>query len=228
MRKLLLLSTFLGMTIIVAAQSNLSGSYGYSFKPQGNTGNDKDATGPNGNLVLIKMDGPKYRFWLDVSLGWPNYHVGETDGTITFVNDTASFDNTFEDAETPCILKFKIAGNSININSQSTSFNCGFGNGVNADGDYTKLKTQPILNNAWLKKEYHQSPSILIISPKAEIFLDENCLYSFPKKQYFVKGDELLSIAETEKTVYTELINPTGKFIYGWIKKTNVKVVASE
>lgn len=210
------------------AQTNYSGAYGYYFNPPANTGNDKDATGPKGTLVLLKMEGNKYRFWLDVTLGWPNYNVGETDGTVSFVNDTASFDNTFEDAEHPCILKFKITNNTININSQSTSFNCGFGNGVNADGDYAKLKLQPVLNNDWLKKEYFQSPKFIVTDNKAEIYQDENCLRPFTQKQYFVKGDMLLSIAETEKTVYTEYISASGKFIYGWLKKSTVKITGTE
>lgn len=210
------------------AQLDYSGSYGYSFKLEGYTGNDKDATGPKGTLVLLKMDGTKYRFWLDVTIGWPNYNVGETDGTVTFVNDTASFDNTFEDAEKPCILKFKRAGNAIHINSLSTSFNCGFGNGVNADGDYLKLKNQPALNYTWLKKQYSESPYIAITSKKAEVYQDENCLHSFPKSLFFVKGDKLLSIAETEKTVYTEFITQAGKFIYGWIRKTDITMTDSD
>lgn len=224
MKRLLLLPILLVATFTVSAQPNLSGAYGYSFKPQGNTGNDKNATGPNGSLVLLKMDGNKYRFWLDVTLGWPNYNSGETDGTMTFVNDTASFDNTFEDAEKPCILKFKIAGKTITIDSKSTSFNCGFGNGVNADGDYTFLKEQPVMNYEWLKKQYYQTPTFTIKVNKAEVFQDENGMRPFPKNQYFVKGDSLLSIAETEKTVYTEIITPAGKFIYGWIKKTGIKM----
>ena len=228
MRKIFLLSSMLCLFLIGKSQTNYSGAYGYSMKIEGNPGNDKDATGPKGTLVLLKMDGNKYRFWLDVTIGWPNYNVGETDGTITFANDTASFDNTFEDATNPCILKFKITGTTININSLSTSFNCGFGNGVNADGDYPKLKTQPVLNNAWLKKEYHQSPAITIASAKAEIFQDENGLLPFTKKKYVVKGAKLISIAETEKTVYTEFITEAGNFIYGWIKKTDIKMVDAE
>ena len=103
----------------------------------------------------------------------------ETDGTITFLSDTASFDNTFEDAEKPCILKFKLTGTTININSQSTSFNCGFGNGVNADGDYAGLKTQPVLDNKWLHKEYPSTPYASISSNKAELFQDENCMVPY-------------------------------------------------
>lgn len=228
MKKIFFIAGLSLLTLFVMAQTNYSGSYGYSFKPQGNTGNDKNATGSAGTLVLLKMDANKYRFWLDVTLGWPNYNVGETDGTVTFVNDTASFDNTFEDATNPCILKFKISGNKININSLSTSFNCGFGNGVNADGDYEKLKTQPVLNYEWLKTQYVQTPVIVINAKKAELHQDENCLHAFPKAQYFVKGDSLLSIAETEKTIYTEFITAAGKFMYGWLRKTDLKIVDSD
>ena len=225
MKKIFLFAALLS-TIVVTAQPNLSGAYGYSFKPEGPTGNDKQATGPAGKLVLLRMEGNKYRFWLDVTIGWPNYNVGETDGTISFVNDTASFDNTFEEATTPCVLKFKITGSTITINSMSTSFNCGFGNGVNADGEYKKLKIQPILNNSWLKKEYTQASTVVVTAGKAELFQDENALHSFAPQQSFVKGDKLLSIAETEKTVYTEFITTKGQLMYGWIKKTNLKTVA--
>jgi hypothetical protein len=229
MKRLLLLSTLLTAAIVVTAQKDLSGSYGYSFPPPINNHNNKeDVVGPNGNLVLLKMDGNKYRFWLEVTIGPPSYNRGETDGTLTFVNDTASFDNTYEESEKPCILKFKITGTTIHINSLSTSFNCGFGNGVNADGDYSRLKTQPALNNDWLKKTYFQSPTIIITAKKAELFQDENCRHSFLKSQYFVKDDSLLGIAETEKTVYTEFITPAGKFVYGWLKKTDLKVVDSD
>ena len=216
------------LTTILVAQTNYSGAYGYSFKPQGEPPKTESNRGPAGTLVLLKMDGNKYRFWLDVTMGWPTYHVGETDGTILFSNDTASFDNTFEDAEHLCILKFKIANSIININSLSTSFNCGFGNGVNADGDYTRLKNQPVLNNQWLKKEYPGLPGILINGNKAEIFQDENCLHPFVPKQYFIKGDALISISEIEKAVYTEHITASGKFVYGWLKKSDVKIVKTD
>ncbi len=209
-----------------SAQVNYSGAYGYSFPPIGDSPKNENAKGASGSLILLKMENNKYRFWLDVTIGWPSYNMGETDGTITFVNDTASFDNSFEDASAPCILKFRIKGDVITIDSKSSSFNCGFGNAVNADGDYTRLKNQPVLNNDWLKKEYNQSPIIVITADKATVYEDENCIYA--KKQYFVKGDKLLSIAETEKTVYVEYIPSPGKFVYGWIKKTMIKETSAE
>lgn len=226
MKKVLLFASVFLISIIVISQTNLSGIYGYSFKPRTNTGNDKDATGPKGRLVLQKMENNLYRFWLDVTIGWPSYYVGETDGTINFVNDTASFDNTFEDAEHPCILKFQVSNKIITINSQSSSFNCGFGNGVHADGEYTFEKVQPTLNNAWLEKEYYSSPTIEVIKNKAQVYSDENCLY--PKSNYFIKGDNLLSIAENKTSIYTEFFTQEGKFIYGWMKKSDVKVKPSK
>ncbi len=203
----------------LAAQTNYNGTYGYTTSTISHP-KDKNAI-PGGRLVLVKMESNKYRFWLDVLNGAPGWNRGETDGTIVFVNDTASFDNTYEDATHPCILKFKKTGNTISINSQSTSFNCGFGNGVNADGEFTKLNTQPVIDNKWLNDQYHESPVLTISSKKAQLYHDENC--RMEKGESFAKGTSLLNISETENTFYTEYINPQGKFMYGWIKKLDIK-----
>lgn len=216
------------LSLVAVAQQNISGTYSYKLKATGTPSKTEKIAGPTGKLVLLKMEGNKYRFWLDVTVGAPSYNAGETDGTITFVNDTASFDNTFEGASQSCILKFKITNNTIRINSQSSSYNCGFGNGVTADGNYTRKKTQPLINNAWLKKEYHESPTMIITASKAEIFQDENCLHSLLQKKYFVKGEKILNISETGKTIYTEFISPSGKFLYGWLKKTDLKNLTAE
>jgi hypothetical protein len=207
----------------VIAQTDYSGSYGYSMKPAGSPPKTEADRGPAGTLVLVKMEGNKYRFWLDVTLGWPTYHVGETDGTIYMVNDTASYDNTYENASTPCIIKFRYTDHAIHISNVSASYNCGFGNGVKAEGDYAFLKTQPDLNNAWLKKEYGQAPPAVIIADKAEIFQDGDCLHPFSPPKYFTKGDAILSIAESDKAIYTEYFLGPGKFVYGWIRKSNIK-----
>lgn len=222
MKKSLFITGLLFSCLLSVAQKDLTGAYGYTM-PVSKTQPPKDKTAvPGGHLVLIKMEDNKYRFWLDVLTGPPGYNRGETDGTIAFVNDTASFDNTFEDAEHPCILKFKLTGNTISINSHSTSFNCGFGNGVNADGEYPRLKTQPVLDNKWLLKEYSNSPMATAASNKTELFQDENCLVPFTPKRYFIKGDSFLSIAETTKSIYTEYIPSAGKFIWGWIRKSEI------
>ena len=225
MKKFILICGWLLAVLPSQAQTDHSGAYGYSFKPVGEPPETEKNNGPAGNLVLLKMEGNTYRFWLDITLGWPNYHVGETDGTITFINDTASFNNSYEDALHPCILKFKISGTTIYIDSRSTSFNCGFGNGVNADGEYARLKTQPVFNNDWLRKEYRQSPLAMITAGRADIFKDEKCLHPYVPKKYFIKNDRIPSIAETDKSIYTEYISADGKFIYGWVKKSALEIV---
>ena len=215
-----LLSLLIG--VLCFSQKDLSGAYGYTLNtPKAQLPKDRHAI-PGGQLVLVKMEDNKYRFWLDVLNGPPGFNRGETDGTIVFVNDTASFDNTFENAEHPCILQFRLTGNVISINSQSTSFNCGFGKGVNADGEYSRLKTQPVLDNKWLRKEYASSPMATAISGKTEVYQDENCLVPFSPRKFLNKGESFLSIAETTKSVYTEIIPAPGKFIWGWIKKTDI------
>lgn len=224
MKYLILYILTVGFAITANSQDH-SGAYGYTLKLEGpQPPKDKSAI-PGGQLVLQKMEGNKYRFWLDVLNGPPGYNRGETDGTILLVNDTASFDNTFEGAIVPCILKFKKSGNSINIYGFSSSYNCGFGNGVTAEADYAWLKTQPALNNEWLRKEYPESPMAVVDKDRVEVFQDEKRIISFSPKVYFTKGDSFLSIADTENSIYTEHYTSPGKFTWGWMRKGDVKIL---
>jgi len=223
MKKIYLFSILFLLAAAVFAQSDFSGIYSYANKPSGNTGNDKKATGSAGKLTLLKINGNMYRFWLDVTIGWPSYDRGETDGTITLVNDTASFDNTFEGATSSCILRFTKTNNSITIQSQSNSFNCGFGDNVTANGSYTKAAAQPVFNNEWLKTEYPDALYITIKTTTANLYRDENCLFPFTPNQFFKKGDRLLNITETKSSIYTEFITASGALMYGWLKKEAVQ-----
>lgn len=206
----------------ISAQTTLSGYYGYTLKTPSEAPKSDKESGHSGHLVLIHMEGSTYRFWLDINKGWPSYNNGAADGTITFKNDTASFDNTYESSRAECRLHFTIKADTIKIVASSHSADCGFGNAVTADGDYPKQKNQPLPDNKWLKEQYNQSPTATVITDKTDVYEDEECYRS--KKQYFVKGDVLIAIAETEKSVYTEFITSTGKFVYGWIKKSAVKI----
>src|SRR5262245_9255294 len=129
---------FMGLLLLACldarAQTTYSGVYGYSEKPSGDVPKDHADEGPTGTLVLLRMENNKYRFWLDINKGWPSFNMGETDGTITFKNGKASFDNTYQDSRDSCILHFTIANNVIRISGTSAEFNCGFGQGVYADG----------------------------------------------------------------------------------------------
>jgi hypothetical protein len=224
MKQLILVICLAFFTSVSFSQDH-SGAYGYILKLEGPQPAKAKSAIPGGTLVLQKMEGNKYRFWLDVLNGPPGYNRGETDGTIILVNDTASFDNTFEGAIVPCILKFKKTGNTINIYGFSSSYNCGFGNGVTAEADYTWLKSQPSLNNDWLRKEYPESPMATTDKDKVEVFQDENCKMSFTPKAFLSKGNNFLSIADTENSIYTEHYSSPGKFTWGWVKKSDIKIV---
>jgi hypothetical protein len=225
MRSFLFLSSFILFGIASFSQSNFSGIYSYSFKAAGNPPQEHVNEGPAGSLSLLKMDGNKYRFWLDVNIGWPSYNQGIVDGTLTWKNDAAFFEVNFEGDEHPCQLYFKKKGNMITIDSRSTSFNCGFGHGVSADGDYARDKKQPLMNAAWLKEQYSQSSYMVVVAKKALLYQDEAGLRPYPAGTYFVKGNRLVNIDELENTVYTEFITPAGKFVYGWVRKKDVKLL---
>ncbi len=211
------------------AQTDYSGSYGYSGKVPDGAPKEGKNTGPTGSLVLLKMDNNnKYRFWLDINKGWPSYNNGATDGTLILVNDTASFDNSYEGSSRSCLLHFTVSKNKVSILSGATGFDCDFGHGVHADGEYLRLKTQPLLDDAWLKSQYTQTPTAVITASKAELFQDDKGLVPFSPRRFFEKGNTVLSIAETEKTMYTEYIPSPGKFIYGWIKRTDLKILPSD
>lgn len=224
MKKIIFITNFLLLVDCCYSQQNYTGSYGYILEPNINLAEKEKKDVPGGKLVMIKMEGHKYRFWLDILNGPPSYNRGETDGTITFKNDTASFDNTFEDATGDCILKFKIIGKTIEISSPPSSFNCGFGNGVNANGRYTWFEKQEPLNNEWLKKQYPHAAFSKIASSGAVLYQDEDGLRPFSKKQFVAKDKLILTISETGKTVYTEMIRADGTLQYGWVRKTSIEM----
>lgn len=224
MKKSGLLFIFFTVALQGMAQADYSGVYGYPAGPAPDSVIAQGEKGRTVSLVLLRMNGSTYRFWLDINKGGPSYASGLTDGTLTFKNDTASFDNTFEMAKRSCVLHFRITNNVISLKADSHSADCGFGNGVVADGEYPRLPNQPLPNNNWLKEQYSQSPVATVITEKAELYEDED---GFRKKPFqFKKGDTMLSIAEGKQTFYTEYITPEGKFVFGWLKKSTVKTFA--
>ncbi|MEO5946768.1 MAG: hypothetical protein ABIP79_08120 [Chitinophagaceae bacterium] len=223
MKKIFIFSCLLVAGFLSNAQVNYSGTYSYTNSIESKQIPKEITSVPGGVLVLMKMEGNTYRFWLDVLKGSPGFNRGETDGTIIFTGDTASFDNTFENAESPCVLRFQKKGQTITIHSQSTSFNCGFGNGVTADGVYRWKKQQVTLDNQWLKKQYPQASTFRVEDDQVELFRDESASQSFTPKLFFKKGDSFINITESEKNIYTEFIDAGGSFKYGWVRKLAIK-----
>lgn len=97
------------------AQTDYSGHYGYSSDPQFEVPKGQKESGPYGTLSLYKLGTDTYKFWLEVSKGYPSYNVGNAEGIITVKGDNASYDNTFEDSPEKCILKFKFTKSKVEI-----------------------------------------------------------------------------------------------------------------
>ncbi len=220
MKKYLFVLAVLFISNSVAGQVNYSGEYGYSYKPQGKAPKEFANEGAQGNLGLLKIDENVYRFWLDINKGWPSYNMGEATGTITIKGDSAVYDNSYENAKSKCLLHFYFKKDKVVLTADAVSFDCGFGNGVYADGSYMRKKKQPVLNNAWLKKQNFDTEVYKVTAAKAIVYEDEKTTKA--KKQYFVKGDEVQNVTENDTAIYTEFIAANGKFIYGWIKKADM------
>jgi len=94
---------------------------------------------PVGQLTLYKEANDAYLFYLDVSNGAPSYHMGSVYGRLTVKDGKATYNNKLDYADKPCKLDFVFAGNSIKVTS-GADIDCGFGNGVYADGDFKRTK----------------------------------------------------------------------------------------
>ena len=219
--RILLLAITMSVFLVAGAQENLTGAYGYKLEEPVATNTSEHAV-PGGLLVLVKMEKNMYRFWLDVLSKGPDFNRTETDGTLQFINDTASFDNTFEDAAQACILKFKRTGNQITIRSEGGAAGCG--SGLQANGDYPKLEKQPKLDDNWLRAQYPHAPVYKVNSAAAAFYRDQDGFQSFTPKRTLSKGNTFLAIAETETTVYTEMFLPDGTLQYGWLRKQDIKI----
>jgi len=86
MKKLIFLFLVLSACLTAHSQKDLSGAYGYTLPLEKAQPPKNKSAIPGGQLVLIRMEENKYRFWLDVLTGPPGYNRGETDGTIVFEN----------------------------------------------------------------------------------------------------------------------------------------------
>jgi hypothetical protein len=95
---------------------------------------------PVGQLTVFKEANGTYLFYLDVSTGAPSYNMGSLYGRLTVKDGKATYSNQLEYTDKPCTLDFTVAGETIKVASRKDT-DCGFGNGVYADGDFKRTKT---------------------------------------------------------------------------------------
>lgn len=224
MTKIFLCFAVVLLSVSIQAQTDHSGNYGFSFpvpKELHPPKNEKNA-GAMGDLTLFKIDSVQYKFWLNVNRGYPSYNMGYLDGIIAVKNNKAIFRQKQDYTDSTCVMVFDFNKNYIQMEQRSSDFDCGFGHNVFADGKYDK-KDSYKLKNADLKKQYIEIERYQVDAAKAFVFEDSSGIKQ--KKQYFIKGDIVFSPAENDAYAYVEYITASGKFIYGWLKKSDLKTI---
>lgn len=104
---------------------------------------DQEGEGGGGYLAIEKQDDGSLKFELDITNGAPNYHTGTATGTMPLDGNVATFETTEFDGD--CKITFTFNDNSVEIKQVSgNDFECGFGQGVVAQGTYTKDKDEAI------------------------------------------------------------------------------------
>ncbi|HEX2684076.1 MAG TPA: hypothetical protein VHL77_09100, partial [Ferruginibacter sp.] len=203
-----------------------TGKYGFRDKPlydeksKYKPGKDEMNKGNRGDLIILKADSGKYKFWLYTNKGWPNYHSGSMDGFIEIKDNKAVYKVQQDFAETPCVVTFTFKNGAVEIEQDGSDGVCGLGAGVYLDGTYKKLGSQKITNEQ-VADLYLDFSRYRIVADKA--FLYEDGSGGKKKKQYFIKGDVVFVSSINDNYVYVEFISASGKLVYGWIKRSDIK-----
>ena len=228
MRKIFLFISIVFASVNVEAQIDYSGNYHFQFKVYVDRNSplkpkrDEISQGRMGDLTLFKIDSVKYKFWLSANRGWPSYNQGNIDGIIDVKDAKALYKGKQDYTDSSCIIVFHFYKSYIEVEQKSSDSQCGFGFNVYADGKYSK-RTSTKLKNADLENIYVEYTKYKILSDKAFMFEDGSGTKT--KRQYFIKDDIVLGAIETENFVYVEFISRSGKFIYGWLKKSEIKAI---
>lgn len=217
---------FLCIITVTEAQADYTGNYHFQSKvyydkdSEIKPGKDELDLGRMGDLTLLKIDSFNYKFWLSANRGWPSYNQGNLDGIISVKDGKAIFSVLQEYSDSACKINFRFYNNYVKVDQLSTDNDCGFGMNVYADGRYPK-KNANRLKNKDLENMYIDYTKYKVQSDKT--YLYEDGAGSTVKKQYFIKSDTVLAFSETPLYIYTEFISTSGKFIYGWLKKSELK-----
>lgn len=175
--------------------------------------------GYDAKLILKKVNGNKYKFWLYVCKGFPSYNSGQIDGFIHFKKDSSKL--LFTDSVWGgCSLLFVYKRNSFIVEHDYVFGGCGFGANVTAQGVYP-LKRKQVKTEDIEKVFQYEVEEATITTAKAYIYKNQTDIN--PSMQYFVKGDRILLLKDESDRFYTEFISTSGKFVYGWVNKTHLK-----
>ena len=122
-----------------------------------------------------------------------------------------------DSSEEPCSLNFIFENNRITI-SQTGYMNCGYGQGITANGTYLKIKGALPDFKSRVGNAYEMD----IKSARAYFYDDSSLTYRL--KSYLIKGDKFLIFKETPKAIFTVFFDKHHKtYTEGWISKVDAE-----
>jgi hypothetical protein len=100
------------------------------------TGTYATQTYDNGAVCVLQIKGePELTFHVNCNRGAPSYNMGILSGMFEVLEPNVGLFQT--DQFGNCELRFEFGETSVNVTQTGTDFECGFGNGVTANGTYT-------------------------------------------------------------------------------------------
>jgi hypothetical protein len=116
---------------------NITGTYTFG---------DLEGTEGGGYLAIEKQEDDSLKFELTLKLGAPNPSSGSVTGMLSLEDNIAVFTTSEYSPEDPCAITFTFKeDNTIEIKqNEGSSFACGFGNRIFANGLYNKQKDEAV------------------------------------------------------------------------------------
>ncbi|CAA6811444.1 MAG: Unknown protein [uncultured Aureispira sp.] len=107
---------------------------------------DLEGTSGGGYLIIEQQADDSLKFELNLNIGAPNYSSGSLTGMLKLEDNVAVFKTTEYSKEEPCAITFTFNKDKTILIKQNegSSFSCGFGNRVFANGLYTKQKDEAV------------------------------------------------------------------------------------
>jgi len=133
MIKILLLLWLLILSINPNAQAQstsiYAGTYSYGGVAEGDAG---------GMVIVYPESDSTILFYIDICRGEPSYNLGALYGRITLKGGQGVFYTKYDYSNTGCKWQFSFLNDTLKISTIDYQYECGFGNGVVADGNYSR------------------------------------------------------------------------------------------
>ncbi len=107
-----------------------AGKYTY-----GNNNDDFDAMG---EVLVYPESDTTILFYIQLVVGEPSYNMGDLYGRVILINGKGVFERKSQYSEEGCKWSMEFTDNKLIIKILDEQYECGFGYGVYADGEYTR------------------------------------------------------------------------------------------